>query len=141
MRLDGACPSPELAVGELGGGEHPEIVTLDGDPRLSPRRLQVFWNDGGSFSLENSTWVGSPEGHDVRAFSIFPDRWRIAYVTDAAAYQVQTRTDGRVFDDYDLIARFQDARSIVVGDPNGDTLPDIAVGDGRGLWLMKAALK
>lgn len=141
LRLEGVCPSPELAVGELGGSEHPEIVTLVGDPRLGPRRLQVFWNDAGNFSLENSTWVASPEGHDVRAFSIFPDRWRLAYVTDDAAYQVQTRTDGRVFDDYEQLARFQDARSIAVSDPNGDTLPDIAVGDGRGLWLMKAALK
>ena len=39
------------------------------------------------------------------------------------------------------IGSFHDARSVVVTDPNGDGIEDIAVADAAGLWLVEAQLR
>ena len=140
LSIDEPCVAPELAVGDVGEGPLPELLLSTG--QIGARGLRILWNDGvAPLSLENSTSVSVPGDADVRGFSIFPGKPRIAYVTESAVYQVSTRTDGRVYDNVERLQKFNDARSVVVTDPNGDSFLDIVVADARGLWMLKAALQ
>jgi hypothetical protein len=141
--LDAPCGSPQLALRDLNTDGSTDLVMLIGDGVGSPRTLQILWNDGGGFSLEDRSFVTPPIDEDVRAFSLFPnDGVTLALVTESYVFTARTRTDSRVWIVTQLPGGpFEDLRSVVVTDPNGDGYWDMVLADARGLWLSKAELR
>jgi hypothetical protein len=132
------CEDPELASADLDRDGAPDILLLIGE---APRRLQLLWNDGiGRFALENSDAVLTPAAQDVRAFSVFPDLQRIAVVTDGGLHVVSPSAE-RQFDRVSDVHELNDARAVVVFDPNGDQISEIAVADAEGIRLFEARLE
>jgi hypothetical protein len=141
--FDEPCATPELTASDLNQNGATHLLALMGDPAIGPRRLEIFWNDGaGGFSADARSVVGSAK-QDIRAFSVFPAPYpRIAFVTESSLLLATTSSDARQFDDLRQIkTTFDDARSVVVTDPNGDGIPDIVVADAEGLWLLGAQLR
>jgi FG-GAP-like repeat len=145
LRLDEPCGAPQLAAVDLNTDERPDLLMLVGHDADSPRRLQILWNDGGGgFTLDDRSFVTPPTDEDVRAFSVFPTAGvKLALVTATTAFTATTRSDSRKWVVSPVIGadEFQDARSVVVTDPNGDGFPDMVVADASGLWLSKAELR
>jgi hypothetical protein len=142
--LDAPCGSPQLATRDLNTDGSTDLVVLVGDGAGSPRTLQILWNDrSGGFSLDDRSFVTPPVDEDVRAFSLFPkDEVTLAFVTESYAFTARSRTDSRVLIVTQLpVGRFEDLRSLVVTDPNGDGFWDMVLADASGLWLSKAELK
>ena len=143
LDLDEPCATPELVASDLHQDHGVQLLALLGDPRQGPRRIEIFHNDGhGGFSVDDRSIVGDGE-EDVRAFSIFPQEPpRLAFVTESALHIAATGENDRIFDDITTLkTTFDDARAVVVTDPNGDNLPDILVADAEGLWLLGAKLE
>jgi hypothetical protein len=135
------CQAPELVTTDLDHDGAPDILALLGDSRRAPRHLQLLWNDGaGRFDLENAGVVVTPADQDVRAFSVFPDRHRIAVVT-AGGLHVVSASAARTFDQMLDLAELNDAQGVVVFDPNGDKIPEIAIADAEGIRLFEARLE
>jgi hypothetical protein len=144
LRLDGLCVDPQLLAADPNTDGRPDLLLLVGGEGASPRRLQILWNDGGGgFSLEDSSVVAAPGDADVRAFAVFFDNEsKLAFVTAQMAFTATTREDSRRWQVTEVPGRgFNDARSVVVTDPNGDGLADMLVADADGLWLAKAELR
>jgi hypothetical protein len=147
LRLGEPCPLPELASADLDGddGKPDALLILAGDPEAGPRKLSVLRAIQSSFSLDNRSFIEGPGGHDIRGFSMFPPAVvpgiHLAFVTDAALYMATTRREQGVFDQVRKLHDFNDARSVVVTDPNGDHINDIVVSDAEGLWLLGARLE
>ncbi len=161
IQFDEQCPSPELSTVDLDGDDAPDLLLLLGDPERQARRLEILWNDGkGGFSADDHSTIAAENGRDIRAFSVFPAvkleddgclaAPRLALVTDQNL-QLASRTvdvgrrcrqSGRGdFDHLVAVQEFTDAHSVVVTDPNGDGIPDIAVADAAGIWLVGAQLR
>lgn len=141
LTFDEACPDPELATADVDGDTFPDLVVLIGDAKLGPRQLRVLFNDGqGGFSLDESASIGV-DGEDVRGVSIFADGSRLAFVTDRGLYVVQKKPYLRKFGRVSFVQRFNDTRSVVVTNPDGDNVEDLAVADAAGVWLLKAHLQ
>ena len=161
LRFDEHCPLPELSTVDLDGDDAPDLLMLIGDPERQARRLEILWNDGkGGFSADNRSIIADENGRDIRAFSVFPTAKldddgclappRLAIVTDqwlqlaSRTVDVGRRCRHRGRGEFDhLVAaqEFHDAHSVVVTDPNGDSIPDIAVADAAGVWLVGAQLR
>jgi hypothetical protein len=150
VTFDEPCRSPELSSADLDADGALDLLALVGDPRVGPRKLRLLFNDGnGGFSLENSTLLSVPE-HDIRSFSVFapPPKnrasvtpRRIAFVTDDALYVAKNEPRARTFDSLTHLQDLNDAASVVVTDPTGDGVEDIAVADAAGLWFVAARLE
>lgn len=145
LTFDELCPEPEIATADLNGDKATDLLVLIGDPKLGPRQLRLLFNDGrGEFSVDDSLLVGV-EGHDVRSFSAFTkERGRLAIVTDDGLYQVRLERDAkeeRVVAAVTGLQDFFDARSVVVTNPDGDNIEDLAVADAAGVWLLRARLE
>jgi hypothetical protein len=143
LTFDELCPEPELAAADLNGDEFVDLLVLIGDPQQGPRQLRVLFNDEhGGFSVENSVLVGV-EGHDIRGVSAFTkDPGRLAFITDDGLYQVSLEQDGkRALGPINKLHDFFDARSVVVTNPDGDNIEDLAVADAAGVWLLRAELQ
>jgi hypothetical protein len=142
VHFDEPCSTPELQTADLDQQNGPDILALLGDPLRAPRRLRVLWNDGsGQLSSESSSIVGIPAESDVRAFSVFPGTKRLAVVTASALHVVSPFGDNQQFDAVTDIWGLDDARAVVVFDPNGDRISDIAVADAEGIRLFEARLE
>ncbi len=141
LQLEGPCGAPQLVAADMNTDGHQDLLALIDD--TSPRSLQILWNQGGgAFTLEDSSRVVPPSGEDVRAFSMFPGRAvKMGLVTSTAAFTATTRSDSRQWVVSPVPGDFEDARSVVVADPNNDGFPDMVVADARGLWLAKAELR
>lgn len=143
LMLDRPCGSPQLLTRDLNTDGRTDLILLIGDGVSAPRSLQILWNDGDGFSLDERSFVTPPDDQEVRAFALFPnDAVKLGLVTDTDAFTATTREDSRAW----IVTRLpgpqlEDARSIVVTDPNGDGFWDIVVADASGLWLSKAELK
>jgi hypothetical protein len=142
VTFDEPCRTPELASADLDGDGALDLLALIGDRQALPRRLRLLFNDGhGGFSLENSTLIGVDQ-HDIRGFSVFnTPPMRIAFVTDDALYLARNQPRQRTFDRLARVQELNDASSVVVTDPSGNGIEDIAVADAAGLWLVGAQLK
>jgi hypothetical protein len=142
ITFDEPCRNPEISGADLDGDKAVDLLVLIGDPLLGPRQLRMLFNDGGGgFSLENGTALRVRQ-HDIRAFSVFTTPpTRIAFVTDDALYLAKNEPRGRTFDDLTRLQDLNDAASVVVTDPSGDGVEDIAVADAAGLWLVAARLE
>jgi hypothetical protein len=147
LLLGEPCPLPELANADLDGddGKPDALLILAGDPQAGPRKLSVLRNLRSGLSLDNRSIIEGPGGRDIRGFSMFPPAVlpgiHLAFVTDAALYMATTRSEQGVFDQVRKLHDFNDARSVVVTDPNGDHINDIVVSDAEGLWLLGARLE
>jgi len=142
ISFDEPCRKPELARADLDSDGAVDLLVLIGDALSGPRRLRLLYNDGsGRFSLDDSALL-SVADRDVRGFSVFdtPPR-RIAFVTDQALYVATSERDRRAFDRVTRLQDFNDAASVVVTDPSGNGIEDIAVADAAGLWLVGAHTK
>jgi hypothetical protein len=139
VTFDEPCRTPELSSADLDGDGALDLLALIGDRRALPRRLRLLFNDGhGGFSLENSSSIGI-EQHDIRGFSVFnTPPMRIAFVTDDALYVARDKPRARTFDRLTRVQELNDASSVVVTDPSGNRIEDIAVADAAGLWLVGA---
>lgn len=139
VTFDEPCRNPELSSADLDGDGAVDLLALVGDP---PRQLRLLFNDGsGGFSLENSTLLGVDQ-HDVRSFSVFKTQpTRVAFVTDDALYVARNEPHDRTFDRLARVQDFNDASSVVVTDPSGNGIEDLAVADAAGLWLVGAQLR
>lgn len=142
VTFDEPCRSPELSRADLDADGAVDLLVLIGDPQRGPRQLRLLFNDGsGNFSLADSTLL-SVDQRDIRAVSVFETPpLRIAFVTDDALYVARNKPNGRTFDRVTRLHDFNDAASVVVTDPSGDGVEDIAVADAAGLWLVAARLE
>lgn len=142
VTFDEPCRNPELASADLDGDGALDLLALIGDPLVGPRRLRLLFNDqNGGFSLEDST-VLSVEQHDIRSFSVFNTLpMRLAFVTDDALYVARSESRSRTFDRLARVQAFNDASSVVVTDPSGNGIEDLAVADAAGLWHVGAQLR
>lgn len=140
LTFDAPCVAPQLSVQDLDGDGFPDLLALIGDPKTGPRHLRVLWNDSaGSFSIENRALV--PVGaNDVRGFSPFAAGSRqIALITEEGLYVVAAPASSpRSLGSLTRVQGFDEPRSVVVTDANGDGFADLAVADAKGLWLLKA---
>jgi hypothetical protein len=136
------CRTPELSRADLDGDGALDLLVLLGDPLVGPRQLRLLFNDrNGGFSLANSTLLGVDQ-HDIRAFSVFAKPpMRIAFVTDDALFVARNKLHDRAFDGLTRIQDFNNASSVVVTDPSGNGIEDLAVADAAGLWLVGAQLR
>jgi hypothetical protein len=142
VHFDEPCPTPELQMADLDQQNGPDILALLGDPLRAPRRLRVLWNDGsGQLSREDSSIVGISADADVRAFSIFPGANRLAVVTASALHVVSRFGERQKFDAVTDVWALDDARAVLVFDPNADGISDIAVADAEGIRLFEARLE
>ena len=140
LTFDEPCPEPELATADMNADGALDVLALIGDPKLGPRQLRVLFNDKtGGFSLEDTLLLG-PEGHDVRGFSAFSRPGRLAFVTDDGLYEANVRGTGKS-PKLSKLRDFVDARSVVVTNPDGDNVEDLAVADAAGVWLLRAELR
>ena len=142
VTFDEPCRSPELSSANLDGDGFLDLLVLIGDPLVGPRRLRVLFNDeNGRFSLENSTELAIDQ-HDIRGFSVFDKSpKRLAFVTDDALYVAKSRKHDRTFESVTRVHDFNDASSVVVTDPSGNRIEDLAVADAAGLWLVGTHLQ
>jgi hypothetical protein len=142
LTFDVSCRTPELSVADLDRDGHLDLLALIGDRQVAPRQLRLLFNDGkGGFSLERSTVLGV-EQHDIRGFSVFnTPPMRIAFVTDDALYVAQNTRSAGTFDRVARVQDFNDASSVVVTDPSGNGIEDLAVADAAGLWLVGAQFR
>ena len=142
LTFDTPCPDPELATTDLNGDGAPDLLVLIGDPKIGPRRLRLLFNDQrGGFSLDQGALVGV-EGRDIRGVSAFTRRaTRLAFVTEEGLYLARSSLGTSAFDEVTRLQDFVEARSVVVTDPNGDGVEDIAVADAAGVWLVRAELR
>ncbi|HYQ18129.1 MAG TPA: hypothetical protein VEQ58_20285, partial [Polyangiaceae bacterium] len=153
LDLEDSCPAPQLAAWNLNGdGEQTDapsrgvdLLVLAGDPKVAPRQLAIFWNDlSGGFSNDNQSFVRDPDGQDIRSFSAFTKSNGLVYAAGDALHIAKSREDARELNRIralDLQPGFHDLRSVVVTDPSGDGIEDMAVADAQGLWLVKATLR
>lgn len=142
VHFDEPCSTPELQTADLDQQNGLDILALLGDPLRAPRRLRLLWNDGsGQLSSESSSIVGIPAESDVRAFSVFPGAKRLAVVTAGALHVVSPFGDNRQFDAVADVWGLDDARAVLVFDPNADRVSDIAVADAEGIRLFEARLE
>jgi hypothetical protein len=145
LELDGRCNAPELEVRDLDADHAPDVLALVGDPSREPRHLEVLWNDGhGGFSLERRSIVADPKDRDLRGFAVLkrPDEpSQLVLVSERSLRLATLGPEPRVFAAPRELEQLVDGRSVVVTDPNGDGLPDIAVADTAGLWLLRARLE
>jgi hypothetical protein len=145
LTFDELCPEPELATADLNGDEATDLLVLIGDPRQGPRQLRVLFNDKqGGFSVDDSVLVGV-EGHDIRGVSAFTKKpGRLAFVTDDGLYEVTVKQvtvkqpNKREVGETTKLHDFFEARSVVVTNPDGDNIEDLAVADAAGVWLLRA---
>jgi hypothetical protein len=142
VTFDESCRRPELSRADLDGDGALDLLALVGDPLAGPRQLRLLFNDGhGGFSLESSTLIGVDQ-HDIRGFSVFnTPPTRIAFVTDDALYVARNKLHNHTFDRLAHVQDFNDASSVVVTDPSGNGIEDIAVADAAGIWLAGAQLR
>lgn len=145
QRLDFSepCPAPDLVAFDVdrdgsrldGTSSAVDLLFLRGDSR----EITILWNDrAGGFSASDRSLVGD----GVRAFSPFVQTTSLAYVTRDGLYTATSRGLDRELDDIDRIdGAFHELRSVVVTDPTGDGIEDIAVSDAEGLWLIQAKLR
>jgi hypothetical protein len=153
QRLDLAepCPAPQLAAWDVDRdganvdafNSGVDLLALTGDASAQPRRLSIFWNDrAGGFSSQDRSFVSDASGADVRAFSAFREFPQVAFVTENKLYTARTLENARELNVVEAIAaEFRDLRSVVVTDPSGDGIEDLAVADAEGLWLIPAKLR
>jgi FG-GAP-like repeat len=140
------CPAPVLQAADLNNDERPELLLLIGDPAAAARQLQILWNDGaGAFSLDERSFIAAPKSRDIRSFAMFPDPsvvpnygLRLAFVTASELFTAAPRSDARRWVVERGPGSYDDARSVVVADTNGDSFLEAVVADARGLWRLAA---
>lgn len=143
VAFDEPCTTPELALVDLDGDAALDVLVLLGRHPDDARRLAVLWNDS-SGRLQPAAEPLLDHGHDVRGFFAFGKEPRqLAFVDERGLSIARPSPDGdaRRYDQVRDLDAFDDARSVVVSDPNGDQLPDIVVADAEGLWLLGAQLE
>lgn len=140
------CPAPAVRAADLNNDVRPELLLLIGDPDTAARQLQILWNDGaGAFSLDERSFIAAPEARDIRSFDMFPDPSvvpnygiRLAFVTASELFTAAPRSDARKWVVERGPGSYDDARSVVVADTNGDRFLEAVVADARGLWRLAA---
>lgn len=155
LHFEEPCRTPALVAFDQDRSGYVDLMLLLGEPQ----RLHVLWNDGeGGFSLERRTIVSDPERGEIRGFCPFPQepgddyryRYHLAFVSADTLYVGKPKLledeasseQAQTFDDIATISRrLEDARAVVVLDPNGDLVPGLAVADAQGIRLFEAALR
>lgn len=141
LELTSACPEPELSVADLDRDDDLDLLLLLGNIAADhPSRLEVLWNEGGKFSLFNSTSLIN-DAEMMRAFSAIPGQSQVVVVTDSALNLFDIELDAQRFGAPKPLAVLRGGRAVTVTDPNGDGQQDIVVADGDGLWLLRAGLE
>jgi hypothetical protein len=139
--FDEPCLAPRLAAWDVdgdaaqpGAAGGTDLLILTGESR----QLSILWNDGGGrFSAQERSRVAD----DVRAFSVFTQSGGLAFVTRDRLYTARSGLEPRQLDHIEAHGDFHDLSSVVVTDPTGDGIEDIAVADAEGLWLIQAKLQ
>jgi hypothetical protein len=140
--FDESCLDPQLAARDVDNDGARADGSTDGTDLLvvmgESRQLSVLWNDrAGGFSATDSSVVAD----DVRGFDVFTKSLGLAFVTRDTLYTARSRPVARQLDRIEAHGAFHDLRSVVVTDPTGDGIEDIAVADAEGLWLIQAKLQ
>jgi hypothetical protein len=132
-----------LGVHDLDEDGAAEIVLLTGDSQ-GPRRLSVFWNDGGGDISAESESVLAGEDENPQAFAVFratsQSPLTFAYLTSSALRLL--RVSGR-----ELVAveeqpelGFERGSSLVATDIDGDGIEDLVAADAGNIRVLMAEL-
>lgn len=158
-RVTEPVPHPELTVtssdpidlGDLDGDGAPELVLVSGGP--GARKARVFLHEGESAFAATAMEVPLPTSDagtaaDPVAFAFLPSGvtpggkvlTRLAIVTARQLYLATLRDDRSGFDVVTLpdgLGTGEQLTSVVVGDFDGDGVPDLALADSGSVTILK----